>query len=589
MELIRLVLITMFVCLIITHINGVTPLPSANSISTSKQTSLKSELKKLKYKFTTEINVRSQSNDTIEITIEDPCNFEDVNKRVTCKLDDPNFCKLCPYTTCKHFDKEITIGTSIIPKNNEGEGYCVAFKDMSSGCNKHHGNWAMIKASSFKGNLNSNTYIRFCLCKRPGFIGNMTLFGNCEHPFICDGDVVNINVPYNDIECKCLNEFKSKIIGDNWHSCVPPSVGERVNWSTVPKPHNIAESFIPVKTYFDKMISYYVGNLDELIDPCSRCPVTGKPTYARSVTINTRGNSDATVICRPAESDEKNEPNWGIPLRRHTNTGSDGNMKRLLKGSWGPDVMLAIKWKELWVYDVAKHNKTDKSTQDCVFVFNYKDNEDFYLKLGLDKNYQYAINAGKDAFLGLTVLPMSTFTPTVLAECHRGGIIDYNPISLRYKCNILNENLACFLEQHEIKDFIINSKHNNISSTFLIRNYQQKRGLYIDDSSYWDAAQELGRAFGVALYEFNDESYQYLTYNPAIRSNQILKKNFPFVAMRVRPMSDKEMKNSHWKRHRISGIRHFVVDFVVTNDDKSSEGFLTEHHHHTADTNFVYK
>ncbi|XP_044592058.1 uncharacterized protein LOC123270180 [Cotesia glomerata] len=588
MELIRLILITMFVCLIITQINRADPLLSVNSISTSKQTSLKSELKKLKYKFTTEINVRSQFKDTIEITIEDPCDLENQNKRVTCKLDNPDFCKSCPYTTCKHFDKEVKIGTNVIPKNDEGEGYCVAFKDMSSGCNEYHGNWAMVKASSFKSNLNPNTYIRFCLCKRPGFIGNMTLFGSCEHPFICDGDVVDINVSYDKIKCKCLNEFKSKVVGDGWHRCVAPFVEERVNWSTVPKPQKFAESFIPVKTYFDKMISNYVGNLDELTDPCSRCPVTGNPTYARSVTIDKSGHpDDTTVICRPADSDEINQPNWGIPLRRHTHNGNDGNMKRLLKGSWGPDVMLAIKWKELWVYGASNHDDKDKSPQDCVFVFDYQDNQDFYLKLGLNQNYQYAINAGKDALLGLTVLPMSTFTPTVYPHCLRGNVDGGYAMSFSYGCRIYNLNLACFVEEHEIKDFIINSKHNNISSTFLTRAYQERYGWYFVSTQNWDSVQELGHAFGVALYEFNNKSYQYLTYNPAIKTDKTLNQYFPFVAMRVRPMPDEDRKNSRWKRHRISGLRHFVVDFILT-DKESSKKFLIQHYH-KADSNFVYK
>lgn len=583
MELIRLILITMFVCLIITQINGANPPPP---ISTCKQTSLESELKKLKYKFTTEINVRSQSNDTIEITIEDPCDFRNINKRVTCNLDNPDLCKSCPYTTCKHFDEPINIGGDVVPKNLTGEGYCVALKDMSSGCNKYHGNWAMIKASSYiKGNLNPNTYIRFCLCNRPGFIGNMTLFGSCEHPFICDGDVVDINVPYNEIKCKCLNEFKSKVVGDNWHRCVPPSVEERVNWSTVPKPQKFAEFFIPVETYFDNMISGYIGNLDELIDPCSRCPVTGRPTYARSITIDS-GNSDSgpTVICRPADSDEINQPNWGIPLRRQLHVGNDNNERRLLKGSWGPDVMLAIKWKELWVY--GSYNK-DKRKQDCVFVFDYQDNQHFYLKLGLNKNYQYAINAGKDALLGLTVLPMSTFTPMVIPNCYRGSKYYHDSLSSMYTCKILTRNLATTLDQGDIKDFIINPNHNNISSTFLTRTYQQRYGWYPQDTSPWDAIQQLGHAFGVARCKFNKVNYQYLTYNPMIKYNKNLREYFPFVAMRVKPMSDSDRKASHWTRHRMSGLRHFVVDFVLT-DKITSQDFLDKHNHE-ADPYFVYK
>jgi hypothetical protein len=42
-----------------------------------------------------------------------------------------------------------------------------------------------------------------CVCKNPGFIGNENLLGNCSTPFICDGKVVDINKPLNEIECKC--------------------------------------------------------------------------------------------------------------------------------------------------------------------------------------------------------------------------------------------------------------------------------------------------------------------------------------------------------------------------------------------------
>ncbi|CAG5074387.1 Protein of unknown function [Cotesia congregata] len=143
--------------------------------------------------FTTEINVGSQSNDTVEITIEDPCDLENVNKRVICKL-----------ATTQTFASHAFItplASTLTTKSKLEETLFRKIKRLKDTvsrlktCNQAATsiikvNWAMIKASYIKdNNLNPNayTYRRFCLCKRPGFIGfigNVTLFGSCEHSFI---------------------------------------------------------------------------------------------------------------------------------------------------------------------------------------------------------------------------------------------------------------------------------------------------------------------------------------------------------------------------------------------------------------------
>ncbi|XP_057335750.1 uncharacterized protein LOC130674442 [Microplitis mediator] len=552
MEIVALLLITVFICLVVANISKYHPSTDKNQEDAkNKTTSVLEELKKLEYNFKTNIQIESPAGDNVHINIVNPCDLADKDKRKTCNISDPTSCKSCPYTTCTHFETDATIDGITIPKNlEEDHGYCISSKDMSEGCNKYHGDWVMIKASaSIKDNTNANDYIRFCLCKKPGFIGNRSLFGNCSTPFICDGEVKDINVEYESIECQCFDEYRSITVGDDGRICIAPTVSKRWNWSNVPKPLEFKDSFINVRNYFNTNIKGDVNNLDELIDPCSICPITGQLTYGRSITIENVRPEKTTVICRPSNYNPTQEGNYGIPVRRHFTGG-----KRMLKGTWGPDAMLAIQWDQLWVYDSDDEKEHEGSRQLCVFSFYYNAyNKAFYDKFNIDTNLHCAIESSKDALLGLTVLPKSSFITTIKIDCYTKAWV------FGWECNLTHESRIGTIPAGDLDVQLINNNLHEVVSTYIGFKLVEP-GWNTASTVDWYNMYGVRIPFSQGTKTINDVDYRYLTYNPQFFNASVMRK-MNYGAMRITPLTKNQRNYSSWTGHR-SGIRHYEVYFV---------------------------
>nr|AYH52226.1 putative per os infectivity factor PIF1 [Microplitis mediator] len=558
MDIVTLLLITVFICLVVKNISKYDPSTDKNPIDAkNKTTSVLEELKKLDYNFKTDIQMESPAGDNVRINIVDPCDPADKNKRKTCTISDPISCNSCPYTTCTHFETDTLIGNTTIPRNlNKDLGYCISSNDLSQDCNKYHGDWVMIKASAYnKDNDNANDYIRFCLCKKPGFIGNRTLFGNCSTPFICDGEVEDINVDYKSIKCQCFDEYYSTNVGDDGRICKAPTVSKRVNWSNVPKPLKFKDSYIKVRDYYNHNVQGDVNQLDELIDPCSICPITGQLTYGESITIENSDPAKTTVICRPSNNNPGEIGNFGIPVRREFKDN-----KRLLKGSWGPDAMLAIQWDELWVYDSDGEGEHKGSKQLCVFKFRFnKYNRAFYEKFEINRDSQCAIESHKDALLGLTVLPKSSFMTTVKVECSTIWVFSWN-------CSLTHGSRIGEITADQLVVQLMNNNLHEVVSTY-IGSTRVEPGWNFADLADWDNIHEVRVPFSKAAITFDDVDYNYLTYNHKFFDIKLLNQ-INYGAMRITPLTKEQRAASSWTGHQ-SGTRHYEVFFVSVKPELS--------------------
>ncbi|KAG6558460.1 pif-1 [Microplitis demolitor] len=558
MEIVTVLLITVFVCFVVANISKYNPSIDETPIDVKNKTkSVLKELKKLDYNFKTNIQMESTAGNNVHINIVDPCDPADNDKRKTCDMNDPNSCKSCPYTTCTHFESKASINGITIPENlNKDLGYCISSTDMSEGCNKYHGDWVMIKASAtIKDNSNANDYIRFCLCKKPGFIGNRSLFGNCSTPFICDGEVEDINTEYKSIKCKCFDEYKSVTVGDDGRICKAPTVRERSNWLTVPKPLKLKDTFIKVDDYYNNNIKGDINKADELIDPCSICPITGNRTYGKSITIENPNPAKTTVICRPSNNNPTQEGNYGIPVRREFSGG-----KRLLKGTWGPDAMLAIQWDELWIYNSDGEDGHEDMRQICVFKFSFNEyNSAFYKKFKISEKQCCAIESGKDAFLGLTVLPKSSFMTAIKINCWA------KPSGFGWECVLSHESRIGTIPADVLDIQLINNNLHEVVSTY-IGFTQVKPGWNSANLDDWYNMHQVRIPFSTAVIKFDDIEYGYLTYNDSFFKEKVLKQ-LNFGAMKITAVTNTQRTFSSWTGHR-SGTRHYEAYFVsVSNDD----------------------
>nr|CAR40193.1 putative per os infectivity factor PIF-1 [Chelonus inanitus] len=317
-----------------------------------------------------------------------------------CKIDDVNSCSKYPNTVCERFDKETKVHFStdssrstIIKNKDPNEGYCMNIHHLSNRCNIFHGYWALIKKSN-----EDNSYMKVCVCYRPGYIGNLKLFDACETPFICDGKVNDINNKFESIECVCKKEeestrFKNKDDDVEFPVCTPKKITNVVNWASILIPPEFKDNLIDADAHYPADIASNIKPLDKLIDPCSICPLTGQQTGAEA--IHAFSGSDATVFCATRKRD------WGIPFRRRPDN-------RLLRGNFGPDGVLALKWDKIIVEDDGVGTNPQRFTY---IISPCNENKKFYDTLNIEYK-QFAINVGENNFLSVTILPKSSFIPT---------------------------------------------------------------------------------------------------------------------------------------------------------------------------------
>ena len=141
--------------------------------------------------------------DNIDINNPYECTGNDLHK---CRINDPLSCVGCKnlIAACKHFDQDTKFidanGTeTIIPQNDDpNEGYCLVVQTLAQRCNPYHG--VLVLVQLYPGDTAS---FLICECKNPGFIGKTTLAGACDEVFVCNGKVLDINVPFDKITCDC--------------------------------------------------------------------------------------------------------------------------------------------------------------------------------------------------------------------------------------------------------------------------------------------------------------------------------------------------------------------------------------------------
>lgn len=138
------------------------------------------------------------------VPVENPydCNARSLRK---CRLDDATTLAGCRELAvrCHHFATD-TVHVEhnepvVIPRNESPtEGYALAISVLSEACNPYHGDLTLVTVDPA-----SKEYMLLCTCKNNGYIGNMTLQGACDTPFICNGQVTTLDAPLDQIECKC--------------------------------------------------------------------------------------------------------------------------------------------------------------------------------------------------------------------------------------------------------------------------------------------------------------------------------------------------------------------------------------------------
>lgn len=190
-----------------------------------------------------------------------------------CDIDDARTLFGCKelMVTCTHFEKDtpyidkVNDKTIIIPKNQSPtEGYALAIRVLADSCNPYHGDLVLVALST-----TSNEYMMICACKNPGYIGNTTVLGNCTSVFICDGKLVDIDKPLDQVECVCAQSDKNVRYDDGVPVCKPMSVTDANekypdDWSHI-VPWN--SDRVTNTSNFNKTI---IGNLRTklLLDPC---------------------------------------------------------------------------------------------------------------------------------------------------------------------------------------------------------------------------------------------------------------------------------------------------------------------------------
>lgn len=345
----------------------------------------------------------------IDISNEYPCTPEQPR---TCDTTNQFSCIGCQslLARCIHLEKPTTYidasnNTIILPPNSTPtEGYCLTISDTNLNlfCNPFHGELALIQLTP-----TSPEVMFFCNCLNPGLIGNTNILGTCTTPFICDGQIDDINQPLENIKCICSNSQISTR-NNNIPVCRTITVGEAIDQNKLDslRPPNIQfDQFIHINHFEESIRDLLRPSTAILPSPCARCPVTGKPIHNARLGMDHLA-SPVSSYCtvdhnvRTPES-EQESVFFGIPIRRSPD-------ERLLAGPSGPDAILAVYWHTIFVYHDITPIPENSST--LVYIFSHRLNEQFYANLNLDPTKQYTI-ATPDTRLGIHI-PIPPTSPT---------------------------------------------------------------------------------------------------------------------------------------------------------------------------------
>lgn len=143
------------------------------------------------------------------------------DKPKLCSLNDSTSCAGCQnlLSICVHIDKSVKYvdkngNSGFLTANKEGEGYCLDILSANQRCNPYHGELVLVMVNTY-----SSMFI--CNCKNPGIVGNITIDGPCETPFICNGNIENINVPADKLKCVCEYPQKHAQVTDKFGNIYP--------------------------------------------------------------------------------------------------------------------------------------------------------------------------------------------------------------------------------------------------------------------------------------------------------------------------------------------------------------------------------
>lgn len=255
--------------------------------------------------------------DEVELTNQYDCT---TNKPRICEVNNNTSCFGCKslVAKCVHLDKDtkyVHEGVVDVLKKNENpnEGYCLSLKQLTEACNPYHGDLVLVSINKV-----DSAYI--CMCRNPGYIGNMNILGACDTPFICNGNVENINVQFNELKCNCVAGFTSKTI-NNIPICKMQTVYE-TRYENIPQ---AIDKFVYDKTIANNFNGDYIKN------PCEYCPVTN--LYVGGYPIKTTDGYKCVA----------NESGFGVPIRRN-------KLFRLLEGNSGADAVLALRYHTVNLY-----------------------------------------------------------------------------------------------------------------------------------------------------------------------------------------------------------------------------------------------
>jgi len=318
-----------------------------------------------------------------QIDVTNPYECSGSNLR-PCTLSDQTSCIGCQsmIARCTHFSSDTTFFDDegqphTIPANADAdEGYCMTItnNDINVECNVFHGDLALIKIEP-----ESPASMFFCNCKNPGFIGNTSLLGACDTPFICNGEVDDINQPIDQINCKCSATQYS--VKNNDTIPLPMCVDMTIQQANARNRLNDvmqnveSDKLAPINIYNTAI--QRLLNVDYLVHPCKTCPLTNN-TISNGILGTIEDEKFCSIHLNNVSS---RNSHYGIPYRRSAT-------ERLLVGDHGgPDAVLGVHWYEMMIYD---HMLSDRR-QIILFKIEPQLNEDFYIALGLDLNQHYWI------------------------------------------------------------------------------------------------------------------------------------------------------------------------------------------------------
>lgn len=277
------------------------------------------------------------ANDVRDLNLQNPENLKCTpNEPTLCKVSDQTSCFGCQNLTarCIHLEHDTNYmdadgNAALLEKNKSiDDGYCLNIGTLADKCNQTHGKWVLVSTNSPREESNYR-YTLLCSCTNQGFVGNTSLLGACDTPFVCDGKVVDINQPLGKLECVCGKEYVSVNV-NNVPTCQKINV-KNAKAEGLPFIPNSIETL----NYNTTISGNYPGK--ELTNPCFRCPVTNEPVFGK-VVVDSEGNYQCQASVK-----------YGVPIRRNENF-------RLLRGDDGPDGVLAIKDYKLNLYGYMDDN-----------------------------------------------------------------------------------------------------------------------------------------------------------------------------------------------------------------------------------------